>query len=202
MDEQTLSQIFDPFYTTKPAGEGTGLGLSTAHGAITESGGDISVVSAPGEGTTFTIRLPRSDLPLPTRHVKRTSSSSSVGGERILLVEDDDAIRRLVFDILRSERYDVADARNPVEALALCSAEASFDLLLTDMVMPGGTGRTLAREVLARKPETRVLFMSGYSPETIDGLKLDESSTAFISKPFSAGSLARAVRELLDGEPA
>jgi signal transduction histidine kinase/ActR/RegA family two-component response regulator len=197
MDEHTRSQIFDPFYTTKPAGEGTGLGLSTAHGTIGQSGGDISVVSAPGEGTTVTIRLPCSNLPLPTRRGKNPSPLTTSAGERILLVEDDDTVRRLVLDILRSCRYDVVEARDPEEALALCDAEA-FDLMLTDIVMPGRNGPTLAREVVARQPDIRVLFMSGYNPEASTGLHLDGSSTGFLSKPFSPDSLSRAIRELLD----
>jgi signal transduction histidine kinase len=197
MDEQTRSQIFDPFYTTKPPGEGTGLGLSTAHGTIGQSGGDISVVSAPGEGTTFTIHLPRSNKPLPTRRAKNPSPLSDAGGERILLVEDDDTVRRLVLDILRSCRYDVVEARNPEEALVLCTSEA-FDLMLTDIVMPGGNGTTLAREIVLRQPDIRVLFMSGYNPEPSEGLELDGGTTAFLAKPFSPDRLARAIRELLD----
>ena len=197
MDEHTRSQIFDPFYTTKPAGEGTGLGLSTAHGTIGQSGGDICVASAPGEGTTFTIRLPRSNKPLPTRRARNPSPLSSAGGERILLVEDEDTVRRLVLDILRSCHYDVVEARNPEEALALCTSEA-FDLMLTDIVMPGRSGTALAREIVVRQPDIRVLFMSGYNPEPSEGLELDGRTTAFLAKPFSPDRLARAIRELLD----
>jgi PAS domain S-box-containing protein len=197
MDAETQKQIFDPFFTTKPAGEGTGLGLSTAYGTITQSGGQLTVASEPGEGTTFTIYLPRSEAQLSVLPPLVTTSQPGVSGERILVVEDEDIVRRLVVEILESFGYEVVEARNPQEALVLC-AGAAFDLMVTDVVMPGGDGSALARAAVSRQPNMRVLYTSGYTPQSIAHLDLEGSQTAFLPKPFSASELAAHVRGLLD----
>jgi signal transduction histidine kinase len=197
MDAETQTKIFDPFFTTKPAGEGTGLGLSTAYGTITQSGGQLSVISAPGEGTTFTIYLPQSDSQVSALPPTITASRPLGAGERILVVEDEDMVRRLVVEILESFGYEVVQARNPQEALALC-AGATFDLMVTDVVMPGGDGSSLARAAVTRQPNMRVLYTSGYTPQSIAHLDLEGSQTAFLPKPFSAYELAQHVRGLLD----
>jgi two-component system cell cycle sensor histidine kinase/response regulator CckA len=197
MDAETQSKIFDPFFTTKPPGEGTGLGLSTAYGTITQSGGQLSVISAPGEGTTFTIYLPHSDSQVSPLPPTITASRPLGAGERILVVEDEDMVRRLVVEILESFGYELVQARNPQEALALC-ADATFDLMVTDVVMPGGDGSSLARAAVTRQPNMRVLYTSGYTPQSIAHLDLEGSQTAFLPKPFSASDLAQHVRALLD----
>jgi two-component system cell cycle sensor histidine kinase/response regulator CckA len=197
MDADTQTKIFDPFFTTKPAGEGTGLGLSTAYGTITQSGGQLTVVSAPGEGTTFTIHLPHSKSQVSPLPPTLTPSKPLGAGERILVVEDEGMVRRLVVEILESFGYEVVEARNPQEALVIC-AGASFDLMVTDVVMPGGDGSSLARAAVTRQPNMRVLYTSGYTPQSIAHLDLEGSLTAFLPKPFSASELAQHVRGLLD----
>jgi two-component system cell cycle sensor histidine kinase/response regulator CckA len=197
MDEETQKQIFDPFFTTKPVGEGTGLGLSTAYGTISQSGGHIDVTSEPGEGTTFTLYLPRSDAQVVPSRDAASSEPRSGGGERILVVEDEETVRRLIVRMLESYGYDLVEARNPQEALVICAA-GRFDLMVTDVVMPGGDGPALARAAAERQPGLRVLYTSGYMPRSIAHLDLQGSETAFLPKPFSSDELANQVREILD----
>ena len=188
MDEATRSRIFEPFFTTKDVGQGTGLGLSTVYGVVTQSGGTIDVRSAPGEGTTFSIRLPATD------RVEAVKPDVDVAGttaaERILVVDDEQIVRDLLAHTLRRQGYDVEVAAGARDARAL---EGPWDLLLTDVVMPEMDGVELARHVDAR----RVLFMSGY-----DQRALAESAGAFLQKPFSGDELARSIRALLDGSRA
>jgi two-component system, cell cycle sensor histidine kinase and response regulator CckA len=188
MDESTRSRIFEPFFTTKDVGQGTGLGLSTVYGVVTQSGGTIDVRSAPGEGTTFSIRLPATD------RVEAVEPDVDVAGttaaERILVVDDEQIVRDLLAHTLRRQGYDVEVAAGARDARAL---EGPWDLLLTDVVMPEMDGVELARHVDAR----RVLFMSGY-----DQRALAESAGAFLQKPFSGDELARSIRALLDGSRA
>ena len=188
MDESTRSRIFEPFFTTKDVGQGTGLGLSTVYGVVTQSGGTIDVRSAPGEGTTFSIRLPATD------RVEAVEPDVDVAGttaaERILVVDDEQIVRDLLAHTLRRQGYDVEVAAGARDARAL---EGPWDLLLTDVVMPEMDGVELARHIDAR----RVLFMSGY-----DQRALAESAGAFLQKPFSGDELARSIRALLDGSRA
>ena len=188
MDEATRSRIFEPFFTTKDVGQGTGLGLSTVYGVVTQSGGTIDVRSAPGEGATFSIRLPATD------RVEAVEPDVDVVGttaaERILVVDDEQIVRDLLAHTLRRQGYDVEVAAGARDARAL---EGPWDLLLTDVVMPEMDGVELARHVDAR----RVLFMSGY-----DQRALAESAGAFLQKPFSGDELARSIRALLDGSRA
>jgi signal transduction histidine kinase len=188
MDEATRSRIFEPFFTTKDVGQGTGLGLSTVYGVVTQSGGTIDVRSAPGEGATFSIRLPATD------RVEAVEPDVDVAGttaaERILVVDDEQIVRDLLAHTLRRQGYDVEVAAGARDARAL---EGPWDLLLTDVVMPEMDGVELARHVDARQ----VLFMSGY-----DQRALAESAGAFLQKPFSGDELARSIRALLDGSRA
>jgi len=188
MDEATRSRIFEPFFTTKDVGQGTGLGLSTVYGVVTQSGGTIDVRSAPGEGATFSIRLPATD------RVEAVEPDVDVAGttaaERILVVDDEQIVRDLLAHTLRRQGYDVEVAAGARDARAL---EGPWDLLLTDVVMPEMDGVELARHIDAR----RVLFMSGY-----DQRALAESAGAFLQKPFSGDELARSIRALLDGSRA
>jgi CheY-like chemotaxis protein len=197
MDAETQKKIFDPFFTTKPTGEGTGLGLSTAYGTITQSGGQLTVASEPGDGTTFTIYLPRSEARVSALPPVVTTSHPVGSGERILVVEDENMVRRLIVEILESFGYEVVEARNAQEALRTC-AGSTFDLMVTDIVMPGGDGSALARAAVARQPNMRVLYTSGYTPQSIAQLDLEGSQTAFLPKPFGASELAEHVRGLLD----
>jgi PAS domain S-box-containing protein len=195
MDKHTLEQIFDPFFTTKPVGEGTGLGLSTAYGTISQSGGHIDASSAPGEGTTMTVYLPRSERAIPAERAA-TAAAAGGGGERILVVEDEVNVRHLVVAMLKAKGYQVVDAPNAEEALLHCAGER-FDLMITDMVMPGDDGPTLARAAIALQPGLPVLYMSGYTQESFASLDLESSPTGFVSKPFTSNELAERVQDLL-----
>jgi signal transduction histidine kinase len=185
MDQATAERIFEPFFTTKDVGMGTGLGLSTVYGIVTQTGGTIHVRSAPGEGATFTVRLPATQRELEA--VVDALESAPGGHERVLVVDDEQAICEVLAASLRSQGYDVTTATSAAEARSL---EGPWDLLLTDVVMPGTDGVTLAREIDA--PHT--LFMSGYDA---DGLTTQEAH--FLQKPFELPELARAMRRLLNG---
>jgi signal transduction histidine kinase len=185
MDEETQSRIFEPFFTTKDVGAGTGLGLSTVYGIVAQTGGVIGVRSAPGEGSTFTLRLPATAQPFA--EVAVAAEPASHGGERILVVDDERVVRDLLAQMLREHGYEVSVAASGLEAQLL---EGPWDLLLTDVVMPGIDGVKLAAEIDARL----VLFISGYDQET-----LVRSDAAFLQKPFSREELTQMVRKLLDG---
>ena len=197
MDEVTQSRIFEPFFTTKGAGEGTGLGLSTVYGIVRQSGGTIWVYSEPGAGTTFKIYLPMVEEEVSEPRLVETSTPV-LGVGRILVVEDDAGVRRAAERILQSAGYEVVTAAGGDEALALAHADdARFDLLLTDVVMPGMSGRELADRLKAEQPGLRVLFTSGYTDNAIVHHGVLEAGISFISKPFSASGLAEKVREVL-----
>jgi signal transduction histidine kinase len=184
MDEETRSRVFDPFFTTKEVGRGTGLGLSTVYGIVTQSGGTVSVRSAPGRGAIFTVRLPATQRVAETEVVEARTPGS--GGERILVVDDERVVRELLAQMLRAQGYEVATAGSAREARAL---GGSWDLLLTDVVMPETDGVKLAKQIDAR----HVLFISGYDQEAL--VQADES---FLQKPFNRDDLGHAVRTLLD----
>ncbi|MGA2010402.1 MAG: PAS domain-containing protein [Solirubrobacteraceae bacterium] len=196
MDGATLRQIFDPFFTTKPEGEGTGLGLSTAFGTIRQAGGRLEVASAPGAGTTFTIWLPQAELA-----VAPSGAPGGAGRARILLVEDEAPLRRLLAGALRGEGHVVIESGDSLEALRLCSSE-SFDLLVTDSVMPGGSGVELARAATARDAHLPVLHISGAPIERDPGDAAELSAVAFLAKPFSVDELLAQVSEMLERSPA
>ena len=196
MDAEALSHLFEPFFTTKPKGKGTGLGLSTVYGIVRQSGGHITVESAPGRGARFDVHLPRVDA-APESPPPPVAAAPGRGTEVILLAEDDDTVRGLASAILSAHGYTVIAAADGVEALALLEAHPAIDLLLTDVVMPRMSGAELARRACAARPGLRTLFASGYTGDAI-AERLDPG-VAFIQKPFSPASLLERVREVLDG---
>ncbi|HKE10255.1 MAG TPA: ATP-binding protein, partial [Myxococcota bacterium] len=201
MDEATRSRIFEPFFTTKPPGKGTGLGLSTVYGIVQQSGGQIQAESALQGGTTFRIFLPTVDLPAEVPVFPERLAGDG-GNETVLLVEDEDAVRRLVCRVLESAGYRVFEADTPLEALHFCERHPEpIDLMLTDVVMPGMSGRELATRTATLRPEMRVLYVSGYMEEVMaqDGVRGPE--IAFLGKPFTPEELTRKVREVLDATP-
>jgi PAS domain S-box-containing protein len=195
--DDVLGHIFEPFYTTKAMGQGTGLGLATVHGIIKQSGGDILVRTAPGRGTTFTIYLPATDAPLPIDDsVVLADARTAVPGS-VLLIEDDDAVREFAREVLRSRGWRVVEAAGPVEALAICTeGDETFDVVVTDVVMPGLSGGELADRLEQLRPGIPVLFVSGYADVDVIGRGQLRAGRQLLSKPFTGAELAYRVQEL------
>ncbi len=196
MDAETAKHAFEPFYTTKETGKGTGLGLATVYGVVTQSGGTIELSTEPGTGTTFEILLPRTSRPAGTPG-SRERAESPGGGERILLVEDEPIVRALTRELLEARGYSVAEASSPEEALALAVREP-VDLLLTDVVMPGMNGRRLAASLRRDRPSLPVVYTSGYSDDAALREGSLEPGARFLQKPYTGDDLARAIRACLE----
>jgi signal transduction histidine kinase/CheY-like chemotaxis protein len=196
---EVLKHIFDPFFTTKEPGKGTGLGLATVFGIVKQSGGYIWVDSTPGSGTTFRIYLPRTEESKSAGNETQAKPDAKRGNETILLVEDEEQVRRFAGRVLRRMGYTVREASGGEEALRLLGGEdAPPDLLLTDLVMSGMSGRELAEAMTEQHPSMAVLYMSGYTEDAVVQRGVREESVEFIQKPFSPDDLARRVREVLD----
>jgi len=200
MSPATKSRIFEPFFTTKEAGSGTGLGLSTVYGIVRQYSGEVVVDSAPERGTSISIYLPRTDRPVEREWVEPPSAEAEAGG-RVLLVEDDEAVRRFATLVLRELGYEVSEAANGRAALELDLAPGDVDLLLTDVVMPGMSGPELAQRLRQRHPELRVLFMSGYSERGGNG-RVGDLSGELLEKPFTRRQLDGRIRDTLADRPA
>jgi two-component system cell cycle sensor histidine kinase/response regulator CckA len=201
MDARTISRIFEPFFTTKDDGKGTGLGLATVYGIVRQSGGTVTVYSEPGHGTAFKVYLPRveeaieEDAPVLYEEPPR-------GTETVLLVEDSESLRVLISEMLREGGYTVLEADAPDEALArIQSTPGGIDLVLTDMVMPRMSGQELVRRIAVLKPETRVVFMSGYTDQALRGDGTLDPTVLFLQKPFTMDALLKTVRRALDTSP-
>ena len=199
MDADTQTKMFEPFFTTKEAGKGTGLGLSTVYGVVKQHGGYIAVESEVGRGSTFRIYFPRVDEAPDVAETPAAPARSLSGMERVLLVEDEAPVRAIAQDTLVGHGYTVLEARDVGDALRIAREEGRrIDLLLTDVVMPVMNGMTLAEQIRQMHPETKVLYMSGYSDDAIVGHKGLEPETSLLQKPFTPTELARRVRETLD----
>jgi PAS domain S-box-containing protein len=197
MDAAVTERVFEPFFTTKEAGRGTGLGLSTVYGIVTQSGGHIRVSSIPGAGTTFTIALPQIESAVDAPAAPANATVPAARQERILLVEDEAPVARLVERVLTDHGYQVVRTASAAEARAAVARERAFDLMLTDVVLPGLSGRALAEELGGALPGLRVLFMSGYTEDAIVRHGVD-AQVEFLHKPFTVASLTRRVRDVLD----
>jgi CheY-like chemotaxis protein len=199
MDPEIQARIFEPFFTTKEIGKGTGLGLSIVFGIAQRAGGSVWVYSERGRGTTFKVYLPRSEAKIEVSSASRAPTTLH-GGETILLAEDQEQVRTVAQSILLRHGYRVIVAQNAGEALLLCEAHSQpIHLLLTDVVMPHLSGADLAKRIAVTRPETKVLFMSGYTDDSVVRHGVLEDGVAFLQKPFTPESLARKVREVLDG---
>jgi PAS domain S-box-containing protein len=204
MDAETLGHIFEPFFTTKERGKGTGLGLSTVYGIVKQSGASIWVYSEPGQGATFKIYFPAVAEALSSAERGGPEETGVAGGsERVLVVEDDAAVRLTVCRILRGHGYEVRDAASGPEALATLGADSrEIDLLLSDVVMPQMSGPDLAREVVAARPGVRVLYMSAHMDDALVHRGVLDAQSAFLEKPFTRAQLLGKVRKVLDARPA
>jgi two-component system, cell cycle sensor histidine kinase and response regulator CckA len=197
MSPEVQARVFEPFFTTKDIGKGTGLGLSTVYGIVQQCSGHIWVYSEPDRGTTFKIYLPCVDPPV-TRATASSAPAPTTGTETVLVVEDNAAVRSVLCRVLRDAGYVVLDAGDAVQATEICiSRREHIDLLLTDVVMPGVSGPELAVELQQKRPEMKVLFMSGYSGSAITRHGVLREGLVFLQKPFSPGSVTRAVRAAL-----
>jgi two-component system cell cycle sensor histidine kinase/response regulator CckA len=199
MDAATQARIFEPFFTTKVRGKGTGLGLSTVYGIIKQSNGFIWVYSEPGKGTTFKIYFPRAADGSARVIAQVKSGSKSRGSETVLVVEDEAPVRALAGRILRNNGYTVLEAAESVEALRIAREYGrDIHLVLTDVVMPGMSGRELACKLEALKPGIKALYISGYTDEAIVHHGILDSNVAFLQKPFTTDGLAHKVREVIE----
>ena len=196
MDKETQSRIFEPFFTTKEKGKGTGLGLSTVYGIVKQTGGYVMVQSEPGRGTTFQIYLPRVEG-VAEKLAAPVALTALGGTETVLLVEDEESVRQLVRETLAAKGYRVMEAENGESGMAVAAQhDGKIDLVITDVVMPGMGGRELVKQLAQSRPQTRVLYLSGYTEDAISEGTI-ESGAAFLQKPFTLQSLSRKVREVL-----
>ncbi|MGH9706015.1 MAG: PAS domain S-box protein [Candidatus Acidiferrales bacterium] len=204
MDGETQAHIFEPFFTTKEKGKGTGLGLATVYGIVKQSGGYVWVYSEPGQGSSFKIYLPRIEDEASTTGNARAEDSRSLprGSETILLVEDEKGVRELTREYLQMCGYSVIDAENGHTALELAAMHAGpVQLLMTDVVMPGISGRELADRIKRLRPEIKILYMSGYTDQAVVHHGILESDAILLQKPFTLAALASKLRELLNATP-
>ncbi len=199
MTEEVRARLFEPFFTTKDVGKGTGLGLSTIYGIVKQSGGHIDVVSAPNMGTTFKIYLPCYESTAPSEDRPHKPHVLATGNETVLVVEDEEMVRKVICLVLAKHGYHVLQAPDGQRALRLCERyPASIDLLVTDLVMPEMSGRQLAEQLAATRPHVRTLYLSGYTDDTVARQSVHGAQKSFLQKPFSPETLARKVREVLD----
>ena len=200
---EDLPHVFEPFYTTKPSGKGTGLGLATVYGIVKQNNGFIWVYGEPGSGTIFKIYLPRVHERHHLSEIKETESQNELGGsETILLVEDEAAVRRATAEFLRLQGYNVIEARDGLDALALAQEQTMIHLVVRDVVMLRMSGGALAKEVARVRPDTQFFFVSGYAGKTILDHKVVDLETNFLQKPYTLRQLSSKIRKALDIAPA
>ena len=199
MDAETQARIFEPFFTTKGPGKGTGLGLATVYGVVKQSRGFIWVHSEPGHGTRFEILLPRVKAPVVTVEPDARVTGSRKGSETVLLVEDEESLRKLILDMLRDDGYAVLEAANAAEAIeAARQAQGKIDLVLTDVVMPGMNGSELADQLVSLCPWIKILYMSGYTEFAVTAGDIVRQERALLQKPFTRQSLLGKIRDVLE----
>jgi CheY-like chemotaxis protein len=197
MDEATIQRAFEPFFTTKDPGTGTGLGLSTVYGIVTQAGGRAQIYSEPGYGTTFTALLPAVEQAAGAEAARATEAAG--GRETVLVVEDEDAVRDVAVDTLRRHGYRVLVAAEGAGALELASEYADrIDVLVTDVVMPRMLGREVAERISELRPDVRVVYVSGYASPVLQSKGTLEPGVQVLVKPFAEGEFLAAIRRVLD----
>jgi len=203
MDAETQAHIYEPFFTTKEEGKGTGLGLATVYGIVKQSGGYISAESAPGQGSTFRVYFPRLEAPAVMREAEPDVALRALGTATILVVEDEENLRSLVRGVLESRGYQVLEAASGEDALNFCAQyRGEIDLLVTDVVMPKMSGPDLATRLLVERPEIKILYMSGYADRNVVLHGVRDTHHAYLAKPFSPEALGNKVRQVLDSPSA
>ncbi len=200
MSREVIEHAFDPFYTTKPLGEGTGLGLSMVHGFARQSGGQVRIYSELGEGTTMCLYLPRFIGEIEAEEPDEAMAPAARGAhETVLVIDDETSIRMLMADVLSEAGYRVLLASDGRSGLKTLESDVKIDLLITDVGLPGGlNGRQVAEAALARRPKLKVVFVTGYAENAVVGNGLLGPGMAVITKPFAMTALASRVREILD----
>jgi CheY-like chemotaxis protein len=198
MTPQVQARLFEPFFTTKEPGKGTGLGMATVHGIVTQSGGSVGVYSEPGIGTSFKVYFPRADSAERVVEDQAPVARPRAGTQTVLVVEDADGLRELAKRLLKRQGYTVLSAAHADEAVRLFAENPSIDVLLTDVVMPGASGPELTRRLVEQRPGLKVIYMSGYTEDTIVQHGVLKPGIAFLHKPFTSDTLGRKIREVLD----
>lgn len=200
MTPEVVSRAFDPFFTTKPLGEGTGLGLSMVHGLVRQSGGQVRIYSELGVGTTLCLYLPRFIGDLDTAEAPEAEGiSATSGGKTVLVIDDDEAIRMLITDILEEAGYRVLIAANGPAGLKILHSDIHIDLLLTDVGLPGGlNGRQVADAARTTRPKLKILFITGYAENAVIGNGHLDRGMQIITKPFAIAALQARVREIIE----
>jgi two-component system NtrC family sensor kinase len=199
MAPEAIERAFEPFFTTKEVGKGTGLGLSQVYGFLKQSGGHVKIYSEVGQGTNVKLYFPRYDGQAEIAQAVELGTAEGGQGETILIVEDDEGVRQYAAEILRDLNYQIIEAKDASAALRLVDADKPFDLLLTDVVLPGKSGRELAEEVARRRPSAKIIYMTGYSRNAIIHHGRLDRGIELISKPLTEAVLARKIRQVLDG---
>jgi CheY-like chemotaxis protein len=198
MDEETIQNIFLPFFTTKEQGKGTGLGLSTCYGIIKQNQGSIHVKSSPGEGSTFEIYFPVTEKLPSSSEVSDKQEITPGGAETILIVEDELSVQHMMKRILKDQGYNVLTAVNGTEALRYLERDKHIDMVITDVIMPKMGGWELSEEILKKMPGMPIMFMSGYTEDLTVNDKIAKTNRTFLSKPFTPRELLGRVRKILD----
>jgi PAS domain S-box-containing protein len=201
MTSEVRAQMFEPFFTTKEPGKGTGLGLATVHGIVTQTGGTISVFSQVGRGTSFKVYIPRAEATERVAEALPQAAGPRTGAQTVLVVEDDKGLREVARRLLEPQGYTVLLAANAAEALQLFERSVSIDVLLTDIVMPGASGPELTRQLMEQRPGLKVIYMSGYTEEAMGRHGVLDSGIAFLHKPFTSDAVGMKIREVLGTLP-
>jgi len=198
MTPEVQSRVFEPFFTTKEPGRGTGLGMATVYGVVTQGGGTVGIYSEVGKGTAFKVYFPRVDVAdLPAAEPAAATTAPPTGTHTVLVVEDEEGVRVLAAMLLERQGYTVLSAANVSEALRIFEAHPAIDLVLTDVVMPGASGPELTKQLLSARPALKVVYMSGYTEDVIVKHGVLEPGIAFLNKPFTSQSLGQTMRDAL-----